>query len=215
MKVRLPGSTKHRIRSAQPTGETPDGEFAITVMVRRKEPLPPIEAQAFKKPRDREYLSREEHAARHGAAPEDLRKVADFAQANGLRVLDSDAARRHVILSGTSEAYYRAFEVELRNYYHKGRTFRGREGDILIPEELQGVITSVTGLDNRPVARPHFRVRRGAARAAAATGSVTAQAEAQFATGFTSAQVASFYNFPALDGAGQTVAILELGGGFR
>ncbi len=215
MNVRLPGSTKRRLAAAQPTGETPAGEFQITVMVRPKEPLSSLAAQSLQKPRDREYLSREEHAARHGAAPEDLRKVTDFAQTNGLRVVEADAAKRHVILSGTAEAYRRAFEVELRNYHYKGRTFRGREGDIMIPEELQGVITSVTGLDNRPVARPHFRVRRDTDRAAEASGSATV-AQAQFPAGFTPAQVASLYDFPAtLNGSGQTVAILELGGGFR
>lgn len=217
MKVRLAGSTKQRLASAQPTGETPKGEFNVTVMVRRKEALPSLEAHASQKPRERQYLSREEHAARHGAIGEDLSRVADFARANGLRVVEADAAKRHVILSGTADAYRRAFDVALQNYTHNGRVFRGREGDIMIPEELQSIVTSVTGLDNRPVARPHFRVSRDLARAAEAGGSATVEAKAKpFPTGFTAAQIASLYNFPAtLNGAGQTIAILELGGGFR
>src|SRR5579864_6032925 len=216
MKVHLAGSTKRRLATAEPTGETPAGEFNVTVMVRPKEPLPSLDGRAARKPRERQYLSREEHAARHGAAPEDLRKIGDFARVNGLRVVESDPAKRHVILSGTAEAYRRAFDVELKNYRHQGRVFRGREGDIMIPEELQGLITSVTGLDNRPVARPHFRIRRDAARAADAGGTATAAARSHFPTGFTPVQIANLYNFPpALDGAGQTIASLELGGGFR
>ena len=132
-------------------------------------------------------------------------------------LLESSAAERAVILSGTADAYNRAFGVELTNYVHQGRTIRAREGDIYLPEELQGVVTSVTGLDNRPVAKPHFRVRRERAQAAEATATPSAVARpAGIPAGFTPPDVATFYSFPAsLDGTGQTIAILELGGGFR
>jgi kumamolisin len=57
----------------------------------------------------------------------------------------------------------------------------------------------VLGLDTRPQARAHFR-----SRAAAAAG-----------TSYTPNQVAEIYQFPAgTTGAGQTVAVIELGGGF-
>jgi len=39
--------------------------------------------------------------------------------------------------------------------YKAGATrYRGREGEIMIPAELDGIVTSVTGLDNRPAAKP-------------------------------------------------------------
>jgi kumamolisin len=57
----------------------------------------------------------------------------------------------------------------------------------------------VLGLDSRPQAEAHFRVRPAASTA----------------TSFTPPQVASLYGFPASTGLGQCVALIELGGGFR
>lgn len=217
--VRLSGSTRHRPAAAELIGDVPSVEFPVTVMVRRRNELPSLEEMNKRKPREREYLSREAHAARHGADPADLAKVEEFARANGLRVAETSANHRRVTLYGTPEAYSKAFGVQLKMYKSAEGAYRGREGDILIPDILQGIVTSVIGLDNRPFARPHFRVRRGTAHAAGASAgnpSASAAATTSVPAGFTPLQLASLYNFPAnLNGTGQTVAILELGGGFR
>src|SRR5437660_728138 len=69
-----------------------------------------------------------------------------------------------------------------------------------VPQQLGGVIIGVFGIDERPQARPHLRFH---SRPAAATS-------------YTPPQVAAAYNFPTgVTGAGETVAIIELGGGFR
>jgi kumamolisin len=215
--TKLAGSTKHRLPNAEVVGEVPSAEFRVTVTVRRRNELPSIEAQSKQKPADRTYMTHAEHADKHGADPADIAKVEDFARENGLRVTDTNASQRTVTLSGTAPAYSKAFGVDLKMYKSGEVAYRGREGDILIPENLQGIVTSVTGLDNRPFAKPHFRISRGAALAArvgmAAERSV---ASASVPTGFTPPQLASLYNFPQnLDGTGQTIAILELGGGFH
>jgi kumamolisin len=94
---------------------------------------------------------------------------------------------------GVGFSYYKSDDT--------GHTFRGRTGTIQIPSELQGVVVAVIGLDSRPVARPHFRKKKKKPAASAT---------------FTPAQVAALYQFPkGLTGAGQTVAIIELGGGYR
>jgi kumamolisin len=70
-----------------------------------------------------------------------------------------------------------------------------------VPAALAGVVTAVLGLDTRPQAQPHFRTPRDAA---AAQG-----------TSYYPNQVAQIYDFPAnTTGAGQTIAVIELGGGF-
>jgi kumamolisin len=221
-KVRLEGSTKHKLPNAEVVGEVPAVEFRVTVTVRRRNELPSLEAQSRQKPADRTYMTHAEHANKHGADPADIAKVEAFATENGLRVMNTNAAQRTVTLSGTASAYSRAFGVELKMYKSGDVAYRGREGDILIPENLQGIITSVTGLDNRPFAKPHYRIGRGSAHAAGATGSSASPAAkksspaASVPTGFTPLQLASLYNFPSnLDGTGQTIAILELGGGFH
>ncbi|HEY2548608.1 MAG TPA: protease pro-enzyme activation domain-containing protein, partial [Candidatus Acidoferrum sp.] len=217
--ARLAGSAKHRLPNAQIVGECPSGEFRVTVTVRRRDELPSLEAQSRQKPGERTYMTREEHAAKHGADPTDIAKVEAFARENGLRVADTNLAQRSVTLSGTAAAFSKAFGVELKMYKAGDTAYRGREGDILIPESLQGVITSVIGLDNRPFAKPHFRIGRGTARAAGAAPQKTgagSSAAATVPTGFTPPQLASLYSFPSnLDGTGQTIAILELGGGFH
>ena len=78
-------------------------------------------------------------------------------------------------------------------------THRYRQGGLQIPAELAGVVVAVLGLDNRPQARPHVR------RAELAAQQVQ----------YTPPQVAAIYQFPeGTDGTGQTIAIIELGGGF-
>ena len=80
-----------------------------------------------------------------------------------------------------------------------------------MPAELSGIIVGVFGLDTRPQASPHFR-------RPAPAGAVTAHATSAVpgAVPLTALQVASFYDFPAgTDGTGQTIAIIELGGGYN
>jgi kumamolisin len=153
-RVPVPGSAREKLPVAQEIGEVPAGEFSVTFTVRRRKELPSLEEQAMLLPAERSYLSREEHAKEYGADPADIKKVEDFARANGLTVVNSDAARRTVMVTGTAETYAKALGVDLKMYQAGGTRYRGREGDILIPAELDGIVTSVTGLDNRPAAKP-------------------------------------------------------------
>jgi kumamolisin len=216
--VPLKGSTKHKMPSATVTGEVPQGEFQVTVMVRRQTALPESGAHSKTKANERSYISREKLNTTYGASATDLAKVADFAKSFNLKVVESDAAKRHVILSGTPENYNKAFGVNLKMYQANQVRYRGREGDIQIPESLSTIVTSVTGLDNRPFARPHFRIRRDNAKAMTAgshgVGTPHAKAAAVPA-GFSPVQLAQIYNFAAADGTGQNIAILELGGGYH
>jgi kumamolisin len=84
-----------------------------------------------------------------------------------------------------------------------GVQYRVREGGIHLPASLAGMVEAVLGLDNRPQARPHFRVHQPRVHAAAPNS-------------YTPPQVAEAYNFPVkASGAGQTIGIIELGGGYR
>jgi len=74
--------------------------------------------------------------------------------------------------------------------------FRHRVGPVRVPASLASGISAVLGLDNRPQAQPRFRQQDAVAAPHA----------------FTTTQVAALYHFPAGDGTGRTVDILELGG---
>ncbi|MGA8549892.1 MAG: S53 family peptidase, partial [Stellaceae bacterium] len=67
---------------------------------------------------------------------------------------------------------------------------------------------AVLGLDDRPVAKPHFRTRPS-------PGNVRWHADVAGSASFTPLEIASLYNFPPGTGQGQCVAIIELGGGER
>ena len=129
--------------------------------------------------------------------------VEEFAAEYGLTVVGSYAPQRRVVLSGSAEDMQRAFNVSLAHYEDPkmGVRYRGRQGEISIPEELQGAVIAVLGLDNRPMARSHIRYRPKASSGTAGT--------------FTPPQVAELYEYPTgVTGSGQTVGIIELGGGY-
>ncbi len=97
----------------------------------------------------------------------------------------------------------KAFEIELKRYAIPEGTFCGRTGPLKIPAELDQIVTAVLGLDDRPQAKPHFRVRKSV-RAAAAGAT------------FTPVQIGQLYDFPAgATAKGECIALIELGGGFK
>jgi kumamolisin len=212
-KVPLAGSDR-----AMATGSTllgpaqPDERVEITLRLRPRTAVPSkamSAATSSRSPKERQYMTREHFSANHGASPEDIAKVTAFAQANHLTVVQTSEARRSVWLSGTVSQLATAFGVKLDEYDHPaGGTFRGRTGTIMIPADLEGIVVGVFGLDNRPQARPHFRV----CKSTTTRGDATASANAQF----TPVQIAQLYDFPGkLDGTGECIAIIELGGGYK
>jgi kumamolisin len=74
-----------------------------------------------------------------------------------------------------------------------------------VPQQLAGIVEGIFGIDDMPIAKPHFQL-------AATTPGLPEQASAAFSP----VDVARLYNFPAgLDGSGQCIGIIELGGGYR
>ena len=154
------------------------------------------------------YVKRAEFAKQFGAAQSDIAAVKKFAAAHGLAAVEADAARRTVVLSGTVSAFNEAFGVDLQQFEYPGGSYRGRTGPVHLPDELKDAVEAVMGLDNRPAAKPHFRGRR-------TPGNVNWHASAGAATSYTPTKIASLYDFPAGNGQGECVAIIELGGGYR
>ncbi|MFI5342203.1 MAG: protease pro-enzyme activation domain-containing protein [Candidatus Methylomirabilales bacterium] len=151
-------------------------------------------------------LTREQFEAAHAAAPADMDKVEAFAKANGLVVVEKSASRRSVVLSGTVAQFSAAFGIRLENYEHPSGTYRGRTGAVQVPDELKDIVEGVFGLDDRPQAKPHLRVK-------GSHGNIQWHAGG---TSFTPVQLAKLYDFPTGgNGAGQCIGIIELGGGYR
>ncbi len=202
--VAVPGSEKPALPEAALAGALPPEEqFQVTVRVRRQTALPPLEPHTAQMPAERTYMTHDALAAQHGASADDLAKVATFAGQFGLRVDDSDPARRSVLLSGMTAQFEAAFSVTLQSYALPGGDVRGRSGLIYVPSELDGIVVGVFGLDNRPFARAHWTLAAG-------------DAPAVPRTAFYPAEIAKLYDFPTdVTGQGQKIGIVEMGGGFR
>lgn len=208
--VPLPGSARAPLPDAHVVGPTAlDERLEVTVRVR---PRSSLQALATSKtmtahlPRERQYMSRDDHAARHGADPQDLAAVAAFAKRHGLTVVESSGARRSLVLSGTVAALSNAFGVVLEHYEHPHGSYRGRTGVVHVPANLAPIVEGVFGLDDRPQCQPHFQRCKTPAALQTQTGNAV----------FTPPQLAQVYHFPTgLDGQGQCLALIELGGGYR
>jgi kumamolisin len=209
-RVELKGSARAALPGGQDVGPAdPNQRVEVTVLLRRgSKPggFPSVEEMGVRLPRERKYLTREEFARAHGASAADVEKVRAFAAEYGLQALNEDRAARTVKLAGTVKAFNEAFGANLRSYEHASGTFRCRTGNLTIPRDLDGVIEGVFGLDNRPQAHTHFRLRKQQP-------GVRAQAAA---VSYSPLQVAKAYSFPSgANGTGQTIGIIELGGGYN
>lgn len=210
--AKLKGSERIAVRDARAIAPADPAErLEVSVIVRRRagEALISRVVALGTGQRASGYLSREDFARQHGAGAADLDAVRTFADDNGLAVVQQHVARRTMVLSGTVEQFNRAFGVQLQQFEHAGGTYRGRTGSIELPKELIGIIEAVLGLDNRPQAVPHFRVRTRASR-----GKKGARGMPK-AVSYTPLQLATLYGFPEGTGQGRCVAIIELGGGYR
>jgi kumamolisin len=193
----LPGSERPPHPDAQPAGAPDPSQFIeVSIVLRRKAPL---DVSTETQPMDRD-----EFAERYGADPQDVERVEAFAQRFDLHIVSVDLGRRVVVAGGTIAAMNEAFGTSLALYQGDDGVYRGRSGSLYLPVDLQPAVVAVLGLDNRPQARTRCRRHRAILPAAAT------------ATSFAPPQVAAFYQFPAgVTGAGQTIAIIELGGGYK
>jgi kumamolisin len=166
-------------------------------------------AQAAQAPADAgQHLTRDEFAEQHGARPADITAVRRFAAGHDLNVVAVHPERRTVELSGTVAAMNSAFGVDMGLHQAATGVYRARSGSIQVPKDLAPALVAVLGLDTRPVARAHFRVSK--------KGQGVIRPSLGAPAGFTPGQVANLYQFPrGATGAGQCIALIELGGGFR
>jgi kumamolisin len=191
--------TLHKLKPSfreAPTAErlgdvSSDEKIRLTVVLKPGTPLDPTGPR----------LSRADYARRHGTKPEIIRHLTDYARDHGLTVEAADPATHRVVLTGSYGDAMRAFAPEgLGRYRIEGREVIARSGHLAVPEDLAADVVAVLGFDRRPIARPHSRFRP-----AAATGQVS----------YDPAEIAKRYDFPTdTTGTGQTIALIELGGGY-
>ena len=201
--IPLPGSAHpdipmSRIHSAL----APQKKIEVHLHLRSRRTLPDTEPLAVQLPHQRKYLTVKEFERRYGARPGDIAKVKTFAAQNGLTVKSIATAEAVVILAGTVLNISRAFGVHLFNFTSGGELFLGHQGPVHIPSSLKSAVEGVFGLDDRPFARPHYKLFQPQA------------GSSPYIATYLPTQVADIYNFPKATGKDQTIAIIELGGGY-
>ncbi len=198
--VPLNGSHRDAVTGARQLGPAaPDAEVRLTVQLY---------------PRDRAGLtarietpgytpySREEFARAYAPSDEDVNVVRRYLESHGLRVSSVSPDHRTLNVSGSVAAAETAFTTTLHTYEQDGLRFHARAGRLHAPAEVAPLIEGVFGLDRRPFARPHTAFPVG-------------EATIPGLTPLTALDVARAYGFPPGDGAGQTIGIIELGGGYQ
>jgi kumamolisin len=191
-RIRLQGSEGKIPAGARQVGAAQEeGEITVTLVLRRGK---------GSEAHHEGHLTHEQFRARYGIPEKDMTLLRQFAEANSLKIAESNPSKNTIKLTGTLDAMQKAFGTQLHRYQHENRTFRAQTSGLTIPEEMGDMVLAVLGLDTRPIATPHFRIARAT----------------RVNQSFTPLQVAELYHFPSgLDGSGQTIGLIELGGGFQ
>jgi kumamolisin len=206
----LPGSEKKLAAGSRIVGAVdPTRPMRVLVVLSRKSEI--LKAELYTRAalplHQRSTITHADYAMRFGATEEAIAAVRAFAERSDLKVLVTNAESRTVELEGTAGAVMRAFETELAIYETSDPTgvrYRGREGTLNVPESLLPHVVAILGVDDRPAEPPTRRLY--ARRALADNGAL--------AGGFDPSEIARLYDFPVGTGAGQRIALIELGGNY-
>ena len=204
--VALRGSEKNAPSAKKVGGINKDEVISVTLKIKPKNELPNMLNSSVNEKFT--PLTRESFQEQFGASIENVQQVEEFAHHFGLSIVETNLGQRAIELRGTVLQMEEAFKVELANYRQEsGQTFRGRTGEIRIPQELTGVVEGVFGLDNREAAKIKIRVYEDDHNNAKGKSSNNA---------FFPNQLARIYNYPTdATGKKQCLALIELGGGYR
>jgi kumamolisin len=148
-------------------------------------------------------LTRREFARTFGAAATDARAAVAWARRSGLRIVAVHPSRRSLTLRAPDDVMARAFRVKRAIGRLGNVTWRTHTGPVFVPRPLSRIIKGVLGFDGRPVA------------GRSALPPVTPREARKRRKWFTVPEVANLYGFPPGDGAGQTVGVIALGGGYK
>jgi kumamolisin len=195
--VAIKGSVHPHPKDHQKLGRSPSSEeLTVTLLLRRKASTakrPEIVAAGESRP------TRDAFIEARGADQAEIDKVVAFAKSAGLDVVESDAARRSVVVRGSVAQVNKAFAVQLNDYQYERGKYRSHDGAVKLPSTVARYVEAVVGLTNRPVRAVHFSTARR-----------RNPADPPNTKPLTPQQVASLYGFPPGDGSGQTIGLYEM-----
>jgi len=215
----VPGSARGPAPSAGTARAIDPGEVVeVTVVLRRRAPVPDALIEGP------DTLSAAQLGAEYGAEGADVDVVRGVLGAAGLTITSVDAPSCRMQVSGSAAAVASVFGTTLTRTTSPDPVtgeavgHRHRTGELTIPAVLDGIVVAVLGIDDRPQARAQFRIATPPPEAAtpgAGTPGAAAPGAAAPGAGYTPPQLGQAYAFPTgTDGTGQSVALVELGGGY-
>ena len=180
----IPGSARTALPGASVGAPDPQARAEVSVYLKRP-------AASARTSRDALRESRETQMR------PSFDQIAAFAQAHALEIVERHAGRGMLKLAGPIASLEAAFGTKLALFDGPHGRFRARSGELSAPGEMVDLIEAVLGLDQRPVA----------------TAKSVRLAHAEADAGHLPTAVTALYGFPPGDGAGETIALIELGGG--
>jgi kumamolisin len=206
--------TRRDAPASAPVGDVDDGKI-VHLSVVLKPGVPYDDGARF----SGRGLSAAEFHARHRTDDKVIDQVVKFALENDLKVEQVDPDHHTVRLSGTYLRARQAFKPDHLAVYRDGdNEFVARSGSLSVPAEIVDQVVAVMGFDQRPAARPHLRAHANqpsANRSNAKRGNkLRANAVSGSGPAYDPLDIARLYQFPDGDGSGQTIALIELGGGY-
>ena len=148
------------------------------------------------------HISREEFHRRFSATDDSIIQIINWATDNDLTVTETHAPSATVKMLGSVDTVNKLFNIELQHVTIPDYAGVSWVGDIVVPKEIVDVVDYILGL-NSPMMSTKT-VEDYPVDAATSAGLQSLKPE----------QVANAYNFPAADGTGQCVGIIEYGGGW-
>lgn len=184
----------------------PNRKIALTVVLATKQPLPSVhEANSLDKAMianqraTATHMTHAELQRRYGPVIGSVRLVEKFAAAFKLRIIETARDRRSIQLSGRAADVSRAFNTKFEEFELKGQKFFAPVRPLHTPVNWNGVVEAVLGTHSSPHSWPRRR------------SSIREQGPAARLP-----DLARAYAFPPrFNGAGQTIGLIEFGGGFR
>lgn len=191
-KVILHGSYREHPNDSVSIGRPRVDETAlITLILRRRNAAPETGSLGG-------HLAYDDFALLHGADPADIEAVKSYASEHKWSITQIDPPTRSITISGPLARLTAAFGADLQLSRVGDKVYRTRKGHLHIPAELENRVIAVLGFDQRPAAATYHTFRPRTSESVS----------------YTPTQIATIYNFPPNTGENQTIALIELGGGF-
>jgi kumamolisin len=146
-------------------------------------------------------LDRATYRAHFTVSDSDIAAVLAFASANRLELDYHYATGATVHLTGTVKHINSAFGITLQTVTDGGSTYTSFNGSVSLPIELSDIVVGVLGLEESAIV----------SRNASNPGRILSPTNSEVTSLATAAKA---YGTPWPQGGGQTVAIIELGGGY-